>query len=126
MTARCSGSLIAPLLGLSLLAAGCATTPWRPAGTWYGSAYDVGATSIYYGSTVTIRFENDGTWTAVEGQGPHRRELSGTSVVNGNQILLTESTGRYFLKLTRSGDHLYGQYHEGSSGHIGIELRRGN
>ena len=124
MTAQRSyRSVVVLLLGLGLVASGCATTthssgeapaaslaasPSPLAGTWYGSSYAVGAASKYYGARLTVGFENDGSWKAVETQGTRTRQFSGTSSIRGDQILLTESTGHYFLMLTRRGDRLYG------------------
>jgi hypothetical protein len=140
MTARCLRyMMLVLLLGLGLVAPGCAMTSgseegaaasipgesWRLAGTWYGSSYPVGAASTNYAATLTVRFEEDGTWTAVERQGGRTRKLSGTSSVRGNHILLADSRDHYVLRLTRSGDRLYGNYHDGSTGHIAIELKRG-
>jgi hypothetical protein len=112
------------LLGLGLLVSGCATTtrtageaagaasiatqPSPLAGTWYGSSYEVGAASKSYGATLTVRFEDDGSWNAVETQATRARQFSGTSTIRGDEVFLTESTGHYFLTLTRRGNRLYG------------------
>jgi hypothetical protein len=125
MTARCSHrSIVVLLLGLGLVATGCATAthssadgptaasvaaqPSPLAGTWYGSSYGVGSASKYYGATLTVRFEDDGTWKAVETQGARTRQFSGTSTIRGDEVFLTESTGHYFITLTRRGNRLYG------------------
>jgi hypothetical protein len=112
------------LLGAGLLASGCATTthtaaetagaasiatqPPPLAGTWYGSSYEVGAASKSYGARLTVRFEDDGSWKAVETQGTRARQFSGTSTIRGDAVFLTESTGHYFITLTRRGNRLYG------------------
>ena len=117
-------SIVVLLLGLGLVTSGCATTTYTSgeaapaaavaaqpsplAGTWYGSSYAVGAASKYYGATLTVRFENDGGWKAVETQGTRTRQFSGTSTIHGDRVFLTESTGHYFLTLTRRADRLYG------------------
>ena len=124
MTAQGSHrTIVVLLLGLGLVAAGCATTthsadslaaasvaaqPSPLAGTWYGSSYAVGASSSYYGATLTVRFEDDGSWKAVETLATRTRQFSGTSAIRGDEVFLTESTGHYFLTLTRRGTRLYG------------------
>ena len=101
------------LLGLGLVTSGCATTtgnsgeapaaavaaqPSPLAGTWYGSSYEVGAASKSYGATLTVRFEDDGSWKAVETQGTRTRQFSGTSRIRGDEVFLTESTGHYISR----------------------------
>jgi hypothetical protein len=125
MTAQCSyRSIVVLLLGLGLVASGCATTthssgdasaaasvaaqPSPLAGTWYGSSYAVGAGSRQYGATLTVRFEDDGRWNAVETRGTRTRHFSGTSTIGGDEVFLTESTGHYFITLTRRENRLYG------------------
>jgi hypothetical protein len=125
MTAQCSHrSIVVLLLGLGLVASGCATAMRRSAdapaaavvaaqpsplaGTWYGSSYPVGAGSKNYGATLTVRFEADGTWQAVETRATSTRQFSGTSTIRGDEVFLTESTGHYYVTLTRRGNRLYG------------------
>lgn len=125
MIAHCSHrSIVVLLLGLGLVVSGCATTthssadapaaaavaaqPSPLAGTWYGSSHAVGAASKYHGATLMVRFEDDGSWKAVATQGPRTRQFAGTSTIRGDEAFLTESTGRYFLTLTRRGNRLYG------------------
>jgi hypothetical protein len=117
------GGTVVLLLGFALVTSGCATTAGNPAdtpaaavagapsplaGTWYGSSYEVGAASKSYGATLKVRFEDDGSWKAVETQGARTRQFSGTSTIRGADVFLTESTGHYFLTLTRRGNRLYG------------------
>lgn len=47
---------------------------------------------------------------AVETRANRTRLFSGTSAIGGDQVFLTESTGRYFIRLTRRGDRLYGPH----------------
>ena len=134
--------IVVLLLGLGLVASGCATThsageaspaasiatqPASLSGTWYGSSYPVGAASKNYVATLTVRFEDDGSWKAVETQATRTRQFSGTSSIRGDQIWLVESTGHYFLKLTRRGNRLYGLYPSAPdysySGPMALEFR---
>lgn len=116
-------SIVGFLLGLLLVAAGCATTthsadaraatsvaapPSPVAGMWRGSAYAVGVAWIYHVADLTVRFEHDGSWKAVETRATGIREFSGTSTIRGDEVFLAESTGHHFLTLTRRGTHLYG------------------
>jgi hypothetical protein len=126
MTARYLGrSMVAFLLGLGLVASGCATAtrgsaeapaasvaaqPSSLAGTWHGSSYPVGAHSRNYGARLTVTFQGDGTWKAVETRATTTRKFSGTSVIQGDQVFLTESTGHYYVTLTHKGDRLYGPH----------------
>jgi hypothetical protein len=117
------GSIVGLLLGLVLVAAGCATRthtadapaaapvaaqPSAVAGTWRGSAYAVGVVSFYHVADFTVRFEDDGRWKAVETRTTGVREFSGTSTIRGDEVLLAESRGHHFLTLTRRGARLYG------------------
>jgi hypothetical protein len=127
MTAQCMyRSIVVVLLALGLATSGCATTPPGGAdtpaaasiaaqssplaGTWNGSSYGIGAGSKSYSAILSVRFEEDGSWRAVETQSTRTREFSGTSSVRDNQVLLTESTGHYFLKLRLRGNRMYGLY----------------
>ena len=145
MSAQCSHrSIVALLLGLGLVVSGCATTtpgtadaqpaasvaaqPSPVAGTWYGSSYPIGAGSKNYVANLTVQFERDGSWKAVETQATRTRQFSGTSTIRGDEVLLVESTGHYFLRLTRRGDRLYGLYPSAPDysypGPMGLEFKR--
>ena len=112
------------LLGVGLMAAGWASIfrrhdaaaagvpdlPSQLAGTWRGSPYEIATGSKYHGATLTARFENDGTWTAVETREGRNREFSGTWSANDDRVLLDDDTGRFLVRLTGSGNRLHGQY----------------
>jgi hypothetical protein len=126
--------------GIVLAAAGCAThdtavdatgaaaipTPdWKLSGTWHGSSYPLGTASTHYGSSLTFRFEDDGTWKATETFGSGRVvQYSGRARVRRNEVVLEEDSGRRFGTLRRTGDRLYGMETMRDAGRVMIELTR--
>ena len=136
------------VLGIGLMAAGwasifrrrnaaAASVPdllSRLAGTWHGSPYEIATGSKDHGVTLAARFENDGTWTAVETREGTIREFAGTWSANDDRVLLDDSTGRFLVRLTGSGNRLHGQYAfydsdnaadlPGNRADLGIELTR--
>lgn len=102
---------------------------WRPAGTWHGSAHDLGPASEYDGATLAVQFYDDGSWKAVERQGARSREFVGTSSIRGNDVWLADPTGHHLFRPTRWGNRLYfyGRYpfrDRESLGNVAIQLRR--
>ena len=124
MTVEWRDLILVALLAIGLMAAGWASIFRRRnaaaasvpdllsglAGTWRGSPYEIATGSKYRDATLTARFENDGTWTAVETRDGRRREFSGTWSAADDRVLLDDSTGRFLVRLTGSGNRLQGQY----------------
>jgi len=138
-------SIIGLLMILTLLSttAGCAThqghdaaaasIPTGPSplrGSWYGSSHEVGASSTYYGSNYALDIKDDGTWTLTETmhRGGSVTKYSGTSTVNGDRIILSETNGRRWISLKKSGNRLYGTENVkrsgADSGHVMVEFTR--
>jgi len=141
MTAKTQRSVVAAFaLAIVFLLAGCAThdaavnasgdaaipTPdWKLSGTWHGSSYTLGTASTNYGSSLTFRFKDDGTWSATETFGSGAVvQHSGKATVRGNKVALEEANGRRFGTLTRSGNRLYGMETMRDAGRVMIELTR--
>jgi hypothetical protein len=148
MAVEWSDLILLVVLAIGLMAAGWASifrrhdaaavsVPDLPSGlvgTWHGSPYEIATGSKYHGATLTARFENDGTWTAVETREGRSREFSGTWSGNDDRVLLDDSTGRFLVRLTGSGNRLHGQYAfydsnnaadlPGNPADLGIELTR--
>jgi len=101
------------------------TPDWKLSGTWHGSSYALGTASTHYGSALTFRFADDGTWNATETFGSGRVvQYSGKATVRGNKIALEEADGRRFGTLTRNGNRLYGMETMRDAGRVMIELTR--
>ncbi len=78
-------------------------------GTWYGSAYEVGAGASQYTADESLRSNDDGTCTLTErSNGRAAVEYSGTATVDGNRVILSAANGRRWISLTRKGRRLYG------------------
>jgi hypothetical protein len=82
-------------------------------GAWRGSAYEIGGSSsggssAFYGPDLSLRINDDGTWTMTErSRGGAAVEYSGTSTARGNRVTLY-AAGRPEISLTQSGRTLYG------------------
>ena len=105
-----------------LILAGCATSPTMHdaaasipsgrsplSGTWYGSAYQFGASAGLYGAECSLRINDDGTWTWTQRpNGGAAVEYSGTSTALGDRVILSEANSVRSIELRQSAGRLYG------------------
>jgi hypothetical protein len=78
-------------------------------GTWSGSGWEVGSGASITNGDASLRINDDGTWTMTgRPSGGAALEYSGTSIVNGNRVILSAANGRRWMSLTQNGRRLYG------------------
>ncbi len=88
-------------------------------GTWHGTFQEVAGSYRDVQGRITVRINDDGTFTATS---PTRPEVSGTVGVRGNRVIFQSSKGAR-TTLMRSGNTLYGVTEDlATEAHVSIRL----
>jgi hypothetical protein len=102
-------------------AAYSSAAPSELTGTWHGTFQELAASYRDIQGRITIRINDDGTFTA---SSPNRPQVSGTVDVRGNRVIFESSKGAR-TTLMRSGNTLYGVTEDlATEAHVTIRLEK--